>query len=162
MFEVKGISKTFPGVRALDEVSMYLQPGEIHGLIGENGAGKSTLIKIITGLYRPDAGQLLLDGTELHFNSPREAISAGIGAVHQERNLIPRFTVAENILLERLPARMGVVNAAALKQEAVHWLRRLNLSLDPTMEVARLSVAQAQLVEIAKTLSLQSRILLLD
>lgn len=162
MFEVKGISKTFPGVRALDEVSMCLQPGEIHGLIGENGAGKSTLIKIITGLYRPDAGQLLLDGTELHFNSPHEAIRAGIGAVHQERNLIPRFTVAENILLEHLPARMGVVNAAALKQGALHWLRRLNLSLDPTMEVARLSVAQAQLVEIAKALSLQSRILLLD
>ncbi|HEX4713693.1 MAG TPA: sugar ABC transporter ATP-binding protein [Ktedonobacteraceae bacterium] len=162
MFEIQSVSKVFPGVRALDEVSMHLRPGEIHGLIGENGAGKSTLIKIITGLHRPDGGRLLLDGVELHLTSPRAAIKAGIGAVHQERNLIPRFTIAENMLLERLPARMGVVNAAALKQEALHWLRKLNLSLDPAMEVARLSVAQAQLVEIAKALTLESRILLLD
>ena len=162
MFEIQGVSKVFPGVLALDDVSMCLQPGEIHGLIGENGAGKSTLIKIITGLYRPDAGQLLLNGAELHLTSPHAAMKAGIGAVHQERNLIPRFTIAENLLLERLPARIGVVNTAALKQEALRWLRKLNLSLDPAMEVARLSVAQAQLVEIAKALTLESRILLLD
>src|SRR5260370_20796624 len=141
---------------------MGRKPGENQALTGENRAGKSTLIKMITGLYRPDAGQLLFDGTELHFNSPREAIRAGIGAVHQERNLIPRFTVAENILLEHLPARMGVVNAAALKQGALHWLRTLDLSLDPTMAVARLSVAPAPLLETAQALSLQSRILLLD
>ena len=94
MFEIQGVSKVFPGVLALDDVSMRLQPGEIHGLIGENGAGKSTLIKIITGLYRPDAGQLLLNGAELHLTSPHAAMKAGIGAVHQERNLIPRFTIA--------------------------------------------------------------------
>src|SRR5258708_3576355 len=162
MCEIQGVSKVFPGVRALDEGAMTLRQGEVHGLIGENGAGKSTLIKIITGLQRPDGGRLLLDGVELHLASPRAAIKAGIGAVHQERNLIPRFTIAENMLLERLPARMGVVNAAALKQEALHWLSKLNLSLDPAMEVARLSVAQAQLVEIAKALTLESRILLLD
>jgi ribose transport system ATP-binding protein len=162
MFEIQHVSKSFPGVRALADVSLCLQAGEIHGLIGENGAGKSTLIKIITGLYRPDTGRLLLQGNELHLASTRAALKAGIGAVHQERNLIPRFTIAENMLLERLPARMGIVQSAALKQEASHWLQKLHLELDPEMEVAQLSMAQAQLVEIAKALTLDSRILLLD
>ena len=162
MFEILNIRKAFPGVLALDNVSMTLQPGEIHALVGENGAGKSTLIKVVTGVYRPDAGRLLLDGAELHLGSPQDAIRAGIGAVHQERNLIPRFSIAENIRLERLPVRHGLVDYAAVEQDARQWLDMLNLRLDPSTEVARLSPAQAQLVEIAKALSIRSRVLLLD
>src|SRR5580692_1253665 len=95
------VSKIFPSVRALDGVSMEFAPGEIHALIGENGAGKSTLIKIITGVHRPDSGAVKLDGKPVEFGSPRDALAAGIAAVHQERNLIPHFSVGENILLER-------------------------------------------------------------
>ncbi len=98
---IENVSKAFPGVKALDDVSLELAPGEIHAVMGENGAGKSTLIKIITGLYRPDTGRVVIDGKEVVFSSPRDAIAAGISAVHQERNLIPRFSVGENILLER-------------------------------------------------------------
>ncbi len=162
MFEAHGIRKAFPGVLALDDVSLSLRPGEIHALVGENGAGKSTLIKIITGIYRPDAGGLRLDGAELRLGSPQDAIKAGIGAVHQERNLIPRFTVGENIMLERLPTRGGMVDYAAINAEARTWLRLLDLNIDPAVEVSHLSVARSQLVEIAKALALRSRILLLD
>src|ERR1700733_5402830 len=104
---VDGVSKAFPGVIALENVALQMRRGEIHALIGENGAGKSTLIKIITGLYRPDKGRLRIDGVERVFTSPRDALAAGVSAVHQERNLIPRFSVGENILLERPPSRKG-------------------------------------------------------
>ena len=100
--EAHGICKSFPGVKALADVGLVMRRGAIHALLGENGAGKSTLIKIITGVYRPEAGELRLDGRPVQFNGPRDAIAAGIGAVHQERNLIPRFSVGENIGLERL------------------------------------------------------------
>jgi ribose transport system ATP-binding protein len=162
VFEILNVRKAFPGVLALDNVSMALQAGEIHALVGENGAGKSTLIKIITGVYRPDGGRLVMDGAELHLGSPQDAITAGIGAVHQERNLIPRFSIAENIRLERLPVRHGLVDYQAIYRDAQQWLDLLNLKLDPATEVARLSPAQAQLVEIAKALSIRSRVLLLD
>ncbi len=96
---VDSVTKSFPGVRALDGVSLDLKGGEVHALVGENGAGKSTLIKIITGLFRPDSGTVLVDGRPVVFGSPRDAIAAGVSAVHQERNLIPRFSVGENIVL---------------------------------------------------------------
>jgi ribose transport system ATP-binding protein len=162
VFEISSIRKAFPGVLALDNVSMTMQAGEIHALVGENGAGKSTLIKIITGVYHPDAGRMVMDGNELHLGSPHDAIKAGIGAVHQERNLIPRFSIAENIRLERLPVHHGLVDYAAIYRDAQQWLDLLNLKLDPATEVARLSPAHAQLVEIAKALSIRSRVLLLD
>jgi ribose transport system ATP-binding protein len=162
VLEVRGVAKSFPGVRALDGVSMDLAAGEIHALIGENGAGKSTLIKILTGVHRPDAGTLLLRGQPVAFASPRDAIAAGISVVHQERNLIPRFSVGENIMLERLPTRGGLVDYAAVDREARRWLEVLDLDLDPRAPVSRLSVAQMQLVEIAKALSLEARILLMD
>ena len=110
-FAVENVRKTFPGVIALDGVSLDVRPGEVHALVGENGGGKSTLIKIITGLYRPDEGRLMIEGEEVRFASARDAIAAGVSAVHQERNLIPRFSVGENIMIERPP------NAA--------WLDRL-------------------------------------
>lgn len=160
--EIQNLSKSFPGVRALDRVSLHLEQGEIHALMGENGAGKSTLIKIITGLYQPDEGRILLNDSEAHFNSSHDSIAAGIGVVHQERNLIPKFTVGENIVLERIPSRMGLVDFKQVNEEAAKWLSVLELDFGPETPVSALSVAQLQLVEIAKTLSLESRTLLLD
>ncbi len=162
VLDISGVSKAFPGVQALDAVSMDLRPGEIHALIGENGAGKSTLIKIITGVEHPDAGAIRLHGQPTHFTSPRDAMAAGIGAVHQERNLITRFTVGENIMLERPPARFGLVDFDRVHAEARRWLDLLDLPIDPHTAVSALSVAQMQIVEIAKALSLQSKILLMD
>ena len=156
------IGKSFPGVRALNNASLTLNGGEIHALMGENGAGKSTLIKIITGVHRPDSGTVTLDGTPLSLSSPRDAIALGISAVHQERNLIPRFSVAENILLEGLPVRNGLVDFRRANKQAREHLRKVGLDVDPATEVRRLSVAQMQMVEIAKALSHQAKVLLLD
>ena len=160
--EIRGASKSFVGVQALDDVSLDLAGGEIHALLGENGAGKSTLIKIITGVYVPDSGTMRLDGAPVSFRAPREAINAGIGAVHQERNLVPMFSVAENICLDRLPTSRGLVDRAAIMADAEQWMKAIGLALDPHTPVRSLSVAQMQLVEIAKALSLRSRVLLLD
>jgi ribose transport system ATP-binding protein len=163
VLEARGIGKSFPGVKALDDVSLTLRAGSIHALLGENGAGKSTLIKIITGVYRPDAGDLVLDRRPVHFASCREAIAAGIGVVHQERNLFPRFSVGENILIERLGGGLfRPIDYAAVHAEAKRWLDVLGLDLDPRTPVASLNTAKMQQVEIAKALSLRSRVLLLD
>lgn len=163
ILEASDIRKQFPGVLALDGVSLRLRSSEIHALVGENGAGKSTLIKILTGVYQPDAGEIHMDGVPVRFGSPREALAAGISAVHQEHNLIPQFTVAENILLERLPTRgPQLVDFGRIYRDAGPWMQLVGLELSPTRLVSELSAAQMQLVEIAKALSLRSRILLLD
>ena len=163
VLDVSGVSKSFPGVRALDGVSMAMAAGSIHALLGENGAGKSTLIKIVTGLHRPDSGEIRVLGEAAHFANPRQAAARGIAVVHQERNLVARFSVGENIMLERLGRRaFSLVDYKAIGAEAERWLQLLDLDVDPRAPVSRLSVAQMQLVEIAKALSLQSRVLLLD
>ncbi|MBN9508585.1 MAG: sugar ABC transporter ATP-binding protein [Alphaproteobacteria bacterium] len=159
---VSEASKAFVGVQALDRVNLSVGRGQIHALLGENGAGKSTLIKILTGVHQPDAGEVRLDGRPVRFRNPREAIGAGIGAVHQERNLITRFSIAENITLENPPRRFGMFDAAAAANATAKWLKLLGLELNPGTPVVRLSVAQMQLVEIAKALSLESRFLVLD
>ncbi|HEY0803793.1 MAG TPA: sugar ABC transporter ATP-binding protein, partial [Pseudonocardiaceae bacterium] len=157
-----GVGKDFPGVRALDDVDLCLSPGSVHALLGENGAGKSTLIKILTGVYRPDRGRLELDGHPVILSSPHAASVSGIGAVHQERNLVPAFTIAENIALPRMPGRAGMLDRRAARAQARRCLRLLDVGLDPDTEVGRLSVAQMQLVEIARALAMDSRVLLLD
>lgn len=163
VLEARGIRKQFPGVLALDDVSIVLRRGEIQALVGENGAGKSTLIKVLTGVYQPDGGEVRIDGVPTRFASPREALKAGISVVHQEHNLIPQFTVAENIVLERIPARMGqIVDHRKIYRDAQPWMKTVGLEVPPGRQVSELSAAQMQLVEIAKALSLQSRILLLD
>ncbi|MBV1851607.1 sugar ABC transporter ATP-binding protein [Catellatospora tritici] len=158
----EGLTKSFPGVRALSGATLSVRPGSVHALLGENGAGKSTLVKILTGVYRPDAGRVLLDGVPVRFGSPLEALRAGIGVVHQERNLVPEFSVAENIALQHLPRRLGMVDRGRMRAEARRCLDLLDLDLDPDTRVGDLSVAQAQLVEIAKALSVDNRVLLLD
>ena len=156
------IVKKFPGVVALGGATLDLRAGEIHALLGENGAGKSTLIKILTGLYQPDGGTITIDGMPVSFASPRDAMAVGISAVHQERNLIPRFTVGENIMIERLPSQRGMMDFGRVHIEARRFLDMIDPSIDTRTEVRRLSVAQMQIVEIAKALSSEARVLILD
>ncbi len=164
----RDVVKVFPGVRALDGVNLDLRPGTVHALLGENGAGKSTLIKVLTGVYRPDGGTIVAsqdDGepeTVLTFAGPQDAQSAGIGVVHQERNLVPAFSVAENIALQDPPRRGRFVDRAAMRELARRCLEQLEVELDVDRPVAELSVAHMQLVEIAKALATDSQVLLLD
>jgi ribose transport system ATP-binding protein len=162
MLTAEALVKTFPGVRALEGATLRLAPGSVHALLGENGAGKSTLVKVLTGVYRPDAGHVKLGDTEVSFNGPLDAQRAGIGVVHQERNLIPAFSIAENVVLHHLPNRFGLVDRRRMRAEAIRCLARLEVDLDPDTPIWKLSVAQAQLVEIAKALSVDSKVLLLD
>ncbi len=162
LLEVRQVTKIFPGVRALDAVDLTLRAGEIHALIGENGAGKSSLVKIITGVYGPDGGEVRLRGEVVRFSSPRASLAAGIAVVHQERNLIPRYSIAENMFLDRLPTQHGLVQHAKMREDARRWLDMLEVSFDPATPVRRLSVAHMQLVEIGRALSLNSKLLLLD
>ena len=161
--QVSHVSKSFPGVKALDDVSMTLRAGSVHALLGENGAGKSTLIKIVTGIHQPDNGLVSMDGKPVRFANPRQAAAGGLGVVHQERNLVTRFSVAENIMLDRLGRHsLSSVDYTHISREAQQWLKLLDLDVDPATPVSRLSVAQMQLLEIGKALSLKSRVLLLD
>ncbi len=163
VFNAQGVLKTFPGVTALEDVSLTLTQGSIHALLGENGAGKSTLIKVMTGVYRPDAGSMTLAGAEYEPQNTHDAIAKGIGVVHQERNLIPRFSVAENIFLELMADQpLRRIDYPKLYRDARRWLDMLEIDADPATPVERLSVARMQLVEIAKALSLNSQILMLD
>lgn len=163
----EGLVKVFPGVRALDGVGFDLEPGSVHALLGENGAGKSTLIKILTGVHRADGGHVALDDgsgewCKVDFGNPMDATRAGIGVVHQERNLVPAFSVAENIALQDLPRKGGMLDRQAARERAAACLAQLDVVLDLDQPVGELSVAQMQLVEIAKALATESRILLLD
>ncbi|MCG7203205.1 sugar ABC transporter ATP-binding protein [Streptomyces arenae] len=162
LLECQDLVKVFPGVRALDGVGLRLTAGSVHALLGENGAGKSTLIKVLTGVHSPDGGTFTWCGEPVRPRSPLEAARTGIGVVHQERNLIPGFSVAENITLQTPPSRHGLVDYAAMNGPAVACLTELGVDLDPARPVRELSVAQQQLVEIAKALYTESRVLLLD
>jgi len=164
LLEMKAITKSFPGVRALDGVSFDLIPSEIHALVGENGAGKSTLIKILAGVYpHPEyGGEIVLDGTERRFTTVRDAERAGIAVIYQELSLVKELSVAENIFLGREPRRFGVINWSELYSRAQKLLDELHLSIDPRAPVRNLGIGQQQLIEIAKALSQEARILVLD
>ncbi|MFD7431508.1 sugar ABC transporter ATP-binding protein [Streptomyces sp. NPDC059818] len=162
LLDCRDIVKVFPGVRALDGVGLRLEAGSVHALLGENGAGKSTLIKVLTGVHAPDGGRLSWRGEEVQLRSPLEATRTGIGVVHQERNLIPGFSVAENITLQAPPSRRGLVDRDGMTAPAQRCLAELGLDIDPHRPVIELSVAQQQLVEIAKALHTDSKVLLLD
>jgi ribose transport system ATP-binding protein len=162
LLEISGLSKAFPGVQALSHVSLSLDKGEILGLIGENGAGKSTLIKIMTGLYQADSGEIKINGQPAAASSPQDAIDRGISLVPQERNLIPRFSVGENLFLEDPPRRNGFIDYRRIHEDSKQWLEMLELDVDSRTPVVKLSVAQMQLVEIARALSREGQILLLD
>ena len=157
-----GIRKAFPGVVALDGVELVVQRGEVHVLLGENGAGKSTLMKVLSGSVRRDAGEIAVFGRSVRLESPRAARDAGIAIIHQELALVPQLSVAENIFLGRAPARCGVLDMARMGRESAALLTQLGANVHPEALVESLSVAQQQLVEIARALSLQARILIMD
>ena len=161
---MRGITKRFPGVLANDAVDFEAAPGEVHALLGENGAGKSTLSNILTGLYRPDEGEIRLYGRPVQFSSPSDAIEAGIGMVHQHFRLVSPFTVAENVILgeHREEARSFVLHPRQIEQRVAQLEQRYGLALDPGARVWQLSVGEQQRVEILKVLYRDSRILILD
>lgn len=161
--EARGIVKRFDGIHALDGVNLSVVPGEIHALLGENGAGKSTLIKVITGLYAPDAGQILRKGEQVEFTSVRNAHKAGIVALYQELSIVPTISVAENILLgERMPSTSGVVRWKELGQRAQVQLDRLNQKIPLTKLAGDLSPVQQTMVSVARALSTDAQVLILD
>ena len=164
LVEAKDISKSFPGVRALSGARFELLPGEVHALMGENGAGKSTLMKILAGIYARDSGEIRYDGALVDFAGPREAQQAGIGIIHQELQLMNHLTVAQNIFIGREPKRAFglLLDDDRLNRDASALLAHLNLSIDPRTVVGGLTVAKQQMVEIAKALSFNSRVLIMD
>jgi len=160
---LKGISKSFPGVKALDQIDLSFFPGEIHAVVGENGAGKSTLMKILAGDYSKDEGEIVFFGRPVELNSSRKAQHMGIGMIHQELTLLPDRSIAENIMLGREPrGLLGLVDKRAMTRSAREHLKQLGLDLDPSLMVSSLPIAMRQMVEIAKALSLNAKILILD
>ncbi|HOU41837.1 MAG TPA: sugar ABC transporter ATP-binding protein [Promineifilum sp.] len=161
---VESITKRFPGVVALDDVSVEFYPGEVHAVVGENGAGKSTLMKVLAGAYRPDGGTIRLDGAPVVFSHPSAAQAAGISIIYQEFNLLPERTVMENIFLGREPHRFGIVDYGRLEQDTRAVLQQLEAEtlISPTALLGTLSVAQQQVVEIAKALSYDAKVLIMD
>jgi len=164
LVSISGLCKSFPGVRALDQCQFELLAGEVHALIGENGAGKSTLMKVLSGVYQKDAGEIRIDGRPVDIRDPRSARDLGIGIVHQELNLMNHLSAAQNIFIGREPRRaMGMfIDERELNRRAAAIFARMHLKLDPRTNVGRLTVAMQQMVEIAKALSFDSRVLIMD
>jgi ribose transport system ATP-binding protein len=163
LLALRGIGKSFLGVRVLDGVDLQVRPGEVHAVVGENGAGKSTLMKVVSGVHQPDEGTVEFAGAPRTFRNPREAQQAGIGIVHQELTLLPERTVAENVWLGREPLRRGLVDRRAMLSHTAELLASVGeSSLPPDTRVGRLGVAQQQVVEIVKALALNARLLIMD
>ncbi|MBY5554921.1 sugar ABC transporter ATP-binding protein [Rhizobium leguminosarum] len=163
LLSAEGVRKEFPGVVALDDVQFRLKRASVHALMGENGAGKSTLMKILAGIYTPDKGDIRLKGIEIRLKSPLDALENGIAMIHQELNLMPFMTVAENIWIRREPKnRLGFIDHGVMHRMTEELFARLNISIDPDIEVRHLSVANRQMVEIAKAVSYNSDVLIMD
>jgi ribose transport system ATP-binding protein len=163
LLQAKGVGKSFPGVRALQDMHIELRHGEVLALVGENGAGKSTLMKLLSGIYHPDEGEFFLEGEPLRVTSPRDALEQGISIIHQEFNLMPDLTVAQNIFIGREPrSSRFFLGERALESQAAELLDRLHLPLKPRQRVGDLTVAKQQMVEIAKALSYEPRVLIMD
>lgn len=162
LLELRNITKTFPSVKAVDNVSLAIMPGEVHALMGENGAGKSTLMKIIDGIYTPDEGQILINGKIANIKSPLEAMHNGIAMIHQELNIVLDMTIAENIYLGREPRKGLFYDKAKMIKESRAALQELGLDIDPTRKMRTLSVAKGQMVEIAKAMLLNAKVFIMD
>src|SRR5689334_8845676 len=160
VLDLRGVSKSLPGVKALDTVSFAINKGEVVGLIGENGAGKSSLLKVLNGIYQPDQGEIWVNGQTIRIASPRRAFDSGIAMVFQEQSILPTLTVAENIFLGREEEclRYGLISKARMNEAAAVELKKVRLSCHPGTRCADLSFADRHMVEIAKALSLDSRI----
>ncbi len=162
LLEVRGVSKGFPGVQALSDMHLNLRRNEVLALVGENGAGKSTLMKLLSGIYTADSGEFWLDGETLQVTGPKDARERGISIIHQEFNLMPHLTVAQNIFIGREPTKAGFVSDRAQVRETAELLERLGLPLNPKQVVGGLTVAKQQMVEIAKALSYDAKVLIMD
>ena len=165
VIEMKDIVKRFPGVVALDQVNFQLRPGEVHVLLGENGAGKSTLIKVLSGAYVADGGEITFEGKKVKINSPQDSLDLGLRFIYQELSLVRDLDIARNMFLGMEPTRLaalGLVNGNALYKQARQFLDQFHIDLDPTEEVRRLSVTQQKMVEIARALTTQAKVLVLD
>ncbi len=158
----EGLSKRFGGVAALRDVDLTVHRGEVLAVIGENGAGKSTLMKILSGVLRPDSGRILWDGHETAFRSTADAIATGISLIHQELNLVDNLSVAENLFLGREPHRFGWVRRREMIESSLEYLKQVGLQVDPAISLGRLSIAEKQLVEIAKAVATGARVLIMD
>ncbi|MCI8300189.1 MAG: sugar ABC transporter ATP-binding protein [Lachnospiraceae bacterium] len=164
--ELKGICKSFPGVKALDDVQLSLRPGTVHALMGENGAGKSTLMKCLFGIYKMDAGEVILDGKKIEINNPDEAMAHGIAMVHQELQPVLARSVGENLYLGRFPVKkygpIQIIDHKTMYAEAEKWLKEIKMEFDPKAQLGSLSIGQMQSVEIAKAVSQQARVVIFD
>ena len=162
LLEMRGIVKEFPGVRALDRVDLTLRPGTVHALMGENGAGKSTLMKCLFGIYKKDGGEILLEGRQTEFKSPRDALDHGVAMVHQELNQALKRSVMDNIWLGRYPTRFGLTSEREMYQKTQDVFKNLGLSIDPRRIMSTMSVAERQMAEIAKAVSYDAKVIVLD
>ena len=162
LLQVERVTMSFPGVLALQDVSLEVYSGEVLGLVGENGAGKSTLMKILSGVYQPDSGEIILDGKAVVLQSPRQAQDLGISIIYQEFNLMPNLSVEENVFVGREPNSGKVVRWRQLRKHTMDLLDQLGVQLNPGAIVRSLSVAEQQMVEIAKALSLNARLVIMD
>lgn len=162
ILEMRNISKTFPGVKALNKVTLCVRPGTVHALMGENGAGKSTLMKCLFGIYHEDEGEIFIEGTPARFDNPKQALEHGIAMVHQELNQVHKRNVMENIWLGRYPIKFGLVDHKKMYHDTKAILEDLSIDIDPKTVIGDLSVSQRQMVEIAKAVSYNSKIIVLD
>ncbi|MBB5936553.1 sugar ABC transporter ATP-binding protein [Streptomyces zagrosensis] len=162
VLRMESVRKTFPGVVALDSVNFDLRAGEVHVLLGENGAGKSTLIKMLSGAHRPDSGRIVVDGTPVRLKGAQDAERLGIATIYQEFNLVPELSVAENIFLGRPPRRFGLIDRRRMETDAARLCERVGVTVDPRARIRDLGIARRQMVEIAKALSLNARVLIMD
>ena len=164
MLEMNNISKSFPGVKALDNVSLKIKKGEVHALIGENGAGKSTLMKILSGLYTPDSGEVVIEGEKVKFHNTQDAIDHGIATIYQELSLVPHLTAIQNVMLGHEISKFKFINKKAEEAEAAKWLDYAGHGTlkDYKVPAKNLSVAQQQIVDIAKALSYKAKIIVMD
>ena len=164
--QLKGVCKSFPGVKALDNVQLSLRPGTVHALMGENGAGKSTLMKCLFGIYKMDAGEIYLDGEKITVNNPDEAMKYGIAMVHQELQPVPARTVAENLYLGRFPTKkfgpLQVIDHKKMYEDTAYWLKEVKMDFDPKALLGDLSIGQMQSVEIAKAVSHNAKVVIFD
>lgn len=162
LLEMSGINKSFPGVKALDNVNLKVRPHSIHALMGENGAGKSTLLKCLFGIYQKDSGTILFQGKEIDFHSAKEALENGISMVHQELNLVLQRSVMDNMWLGRYPTKGMFVDQDKMYRETKAIFDELDIDIDPRARVGTLSVSQMQMIEIAKAFSYNAKIVIMD
>lgn len=164
--EMRGVSKSFPGVKALDKVNLKIRPGTVHALMGENGAGKSTLMKCLFGIYHMDEGEVFVDGQKVEIQNPDEALHKGLAMVHQELQPVPERTIAENMYLGRFPVKsfgpIKVIDHKTMNEEAKKWLENVKMPFDPRKKLGHLSISQMQSIEIAKAVSQEAKLIILD